>query len=506
MKRFRVFLSTVLAIAVMATSVILGACSGGGGGGSAQPAPKIQLSGTIGSGYSVPAKPASIFAKALSFFGYPTYAYAIAAFTVDKIIAIPMDRGSLQAWNMANTQIGTIDPDTRAFSLSLTKDTDWLLVLINSAGTPTTRFVASVALNTGSPDSMLSLPATISTLTSLNLGSVSYSTGDALTSKVVGTADFSLTTAQITAMAKTDDIFRNAKNIINNYNTATGVYYQLRPDFTWSSDYSTLTTTLSDPAYNYMGMGFQLDTNSPAITMDDLCSFGTTTLKLFPSTDVSDGTYTYNVGNPITNTGASPNCTLVNGFRQLGGTGLYATDAYAEGGVGLSMGPWARFPAKPVTPATWTWVENNVEKAWFDVATINPPVNDDGTPKGFVPAFKINTAPSTTSQIESIDVKWYYSDGASYLPLATEDLGILKHFIGRLEVKLEATTDQRRTCEMYFDPSTTTQVRPADFATVGNCSLTWYFNNDGHPDTNTGLMGFYESGGFGYFFNFFLPI
>jgi hypothetical protein len=38
MKRFRVFLSAVLAVAVMATSVILGACSGGGGGAASPPA------------------------------------------------------------------------------------------------------------------------------------------------------------------------------------------------------------------------------------------------------------------------------------------------------------------------------------------------------------------------------------------------------------------------------------------------------------------------------------
>ena len=77
MKRSNVLLAAVLAVAVIATSVFISACSsGGGGGGTAQSTPKIQLSGTIGTGYVVAAKPSSVFfAKALSFLGYPTYAY-----------------------------------------------------------------------------------------------------------------------------------------------------------------------------------------------------------------------------------------------------------------------------------------------------------------------------------------------------------------------------------------------------------------------------------------------
>jgi hypothetical protein len=31
----------------------------------------------------------------------------------------------------------------------------------------------------------------------------------------------------------------------------------------------------------------------------------------------------------------------------------------------------------------------------------------------------------------------------------------------------------------------------------------WYYDDPSHPETNTGMMGFYESGGFGYFFDFF---
>jgi hypothetical protein len=58
---------------------------------------------------------------------------------------------------------------------------------------------------------------------------------------------------------------------------------------------------------------------------------------------------------------------------------------------------------------------------------------------------------------------------------------------------------------MYFDPATTTNLVPSSFATT-NCNEDWYYGNSSFPDTDTGLMGFYESGGFGYFFDFFKPM
>ncbi len=512
MKRSYVLPAVVLAAAVMALSVIITACGGGGGG--AQQTPKIQISGTIGTGYTPAAKPASIFAKALTFLGYPTYAYALTVVpTVDKIIAIPMERGSLNAWQMANSQSADItSANGGEFTLSLAKDKDWLLVLINSTAIPATnRFVGSVAIDAGSSDSLLSLPATASALTSLNIGTINGSiTYDGLSTYVVSTTDFSLNSDQLTAMAKTDDIFRNAKNIINNYNA--GTYYQLRPNFAWEGDLSTLSTTFSNPAYVFNGMTFQLDTNSPTINMTQLCSIGTVTVGLYPSVPVSDGTYTYDPTNPVSNSGATA-CTTVNGFRQLNGN-IYATDAHQEGGPGLSYSIMPRYPTVPLPAATWTWKETvggvATDKAVFDVDTINPPVNTNGTPKGFVPSFKIITNPTATTKIDSVKIEWHYYNGTTYTAVAPADLAVLKHFISSMEIGFDVTDNgTRRTCDMYFDPTTTSEVIPGNFASSQrpNCALTWYYNDSdpAHAATNTGLMGFYESGGFGYYFHFFKP-
>ncbi len=495
MKKFAGFIALVLI-----GSFALAGCSGGGGGGGAYIPPdgpgKIQLSGTVdGGGYNYKPAP-TIFSRALSILGLNSLAYAgITIPAVDQIVALPMERGSLSAWGMRNAKRSTIGDDG-TFSLSITKDMDWLLVLIDSSATGTNRFVGSIAMNTATGDGLLNLPATDADISSMNLGTLTRTlSDDAISSATVTATDFNMTADQLTAMAKTDDLFRNAMNIVNNYGSfgnPSNVWYTLRPDFSWTGVLSQLTTTFSDPDMLFKGMSFQLDTNSPSVTMDEICSAGTTTLKLIPPGPITDQyNGTYNKDNPITN--ADVVCSNLNGDLEANGTNFYATDAYE----GMSYSFPADFTSLP--PGEWVWEEDEVTKAVFDVNTVNPPLTEVLGPKGFVPSFRVHLVPGAGQQIASVEVKWYYYDG-SYVPL--DDRSVLKHFISQMEVKFDVTyNNSRKTCEMYFDPVTTTQVSPSNPAF--GCPDAWYYNDDIHPETNTGLMGFYESGGFGYFFHFF---
>ena len=103
----------------------LNGCSGGGGGGVILGGGKgsMKLSGTIASSGSYT-------------FGKGTYGKSFApappTTPIDKVVAIPMDRGELDARNMPSSVSGTIGADG-TFDLTLPKDKDWLLVLINSA-------------------------------------------------------------------------------------------------------------------------------------------------------------------------------------------------------------------------------------------------------------------------------------------------------------------------------------------------------------------------------------
>ncbi len=508
----------VISLVFAAAAVTLISCGGGGGGSDTNTTNNnnVTLTGSVGSGYqAAPKLSTGFFANMLSYLGIGTPAYAaLTDPVVDQVVAIPVDHGSLRSDAMTSRVTSSIDSSGN-FSMTLSKNYDWLVILINSAATGTNRYVGSVGISTGS-DSLLNLPATVAAIANLDLGAVTRATTsstDAISTNSVTGTEFSMTATQLTTFAKADDLFRNAKNIVNNYDTATGVYYQLRSDFSFTGVYSQLTTTFSDPAYGYMGMNFQMDTTSPSVTMSDLCSVGTVTVELVPPGDVysSDTAITYNVSNPLSS-GVTPSCTplVISGVTstQVWSGDIYATDAYTQGMGGMSYSTGPRFTSL-LPDGYWIWMENDVPKAWFDITGVNPPVTSSGKPQGFVPSFKINlvSGATTTGQIDSVDVQWYYYDETSdsYVLLAPSDLAVLKHFIGKLEVKFDVTyLGTRKTCEMYFDPSTTTRVSPLDptFA----CPDTWYYNDPTHPETNTGLMGFYESGGFGHFFNFFIPI
>ena len=490
--RFKGINVPTLLLALGITTVLgfaMHGCGGGGGSSSGGSTGTIQLSGTIsssvGSGYSHK----SSMVPSLN----PT---------IDKVLAIPMDRGSLNSWGMQNSKTAAITADG-SFSIGLEKTTDWLLVLINSAGSGTGRFVGSLAMDAGTSGSLLNLPATITTISSMALGTISRTgTRDALSTRVVTTSDFTnLSASQLTAMAQTDDVFRNAMNIVNNYGTfgGAGIWYRLRPDFSWTGVSSELTTTAgTSPALAFKGMSFQLDTNATTVGMNTLCLGGVTTVELVPPAPISTGSITYGPGAPITNAGCA--LSALNAGQQASGTNFYATNVYSGE---MSYSVPADFTTIPA--GSWLWKENGTVRASFDINTVSPPyVAGTGQPTGFVPSFKINFV-GITKQIASVDINWFYYDGVGYTAVLPADLAVLEHFISSFEVKFDVQNGpSRKTCEMYVDPVTTTHVRPADFPTVGECSHAWYFN-DAVTDANynTGVMGFYESGGFGYFFHFF---
>jgi hypothetical protein len=337
----------------------------------------------------------------------------------------------------------------------------------------------------------------------MDLGVVSRpvaSSNDAISSANTVTAqDFNLTASQLTTMAKTDDLFRNAKNIVNNYDPVTGVYYQLTTLYHFSGNYNTLTSPLSDPAYTSIGASVGVATTSTEVTMSNLCK-GSASVAFIPSDLVSNGVATFGPLTPLSSVGMTCDTIAANGgtYQQTSvgsGGNISAANPFGT----LIFGPYGRYP---VLPARWDVTVNGVIKAQFDISGTSPPMTSDGRPKGYVPSFKINV--DGTKKITSVDIKWYYYDPAtgSYAALATADLKLLKPVIGNLEVKLN-NQGSGKYCGMTIDPVIVTQVSPADPSF--NCSDTWYFNDSTHPATNAGLMGSYQTGGLGYIFDFFLP-
>ena len=513
MKRLKVLPAAFLAAAVMAASVILGACSGGGGSAGAPPAAttKIQLSGTIASGGSYT-------------FGKGTYGktYYGAQSSISKAVAVPMNRGSLDARNMGSRMSGNIGTDGK-FGLELPTDQDWVLAITDSAD----GFVGSIAISAGS-ESIISLPATAATLTVISLGTMTGSGGDVVSSPAVTAANFGMNGSQFTALVSADDVFKNVKNIINNYNTATGVWYQLRPDFTWYGDYATIKTTYSGASWSYHHYTFQMDTNSTSLTIQDLCTNGTgsfTLAKWTPPTTISvvgtGGTPSVKYSDTIPITNSTATCTIYqsdNGpawsaSNPTGGGGFYASNAYAGAQQTLSYSIQEWF-AGSIPSGDWTWTEGVTEKARFDPSVSAPLAADGIRATGYVPSIKltlVTEGTGTTETITAVDVQWYFFDGSTYQLVPTADLGVMAHVMSNAEVIITTGINlPYRQGSFSFDPTIpaeqhvtlpTCAADPLNCWTYADLSAATPFRS-----TDAGAIGVaYSSGGIGRNFWAFAP-
>lgn len=412
----------------------------------------------------------------------------------DQVIAIPMSRGSLGGWNMTRSETAALGAGG-TFTLDLDRASDWLLVLANTTVAGSGRFLGSVNVRTGVGADLLELPLTTAAIDVLSLGTVTHTaTWDARSGTTVDAASFRLSDAQLLAVARSDDVFRNALNIVNNYGTyaGPGVYWDLRPDFAWWDTASSLSAGFSDPARlaaGYRGMSFQLDSNQTEFGIDALCAHSTVVTFEPPSAVTIDGV-PYSPASPLTSAGVTCDTLVTNQGTSLRG---WSGRLYMSGGYGaspaLSVGAASENPA-----GEWTLRVNGAVRARFDVAGVNPPVTAAGAPTGFVPSFRVNTQPD--GRITSVDVRWFYFDGAAYVPLAAADLGVLRYFIAALELDFASEVNGTVVTEdVYLDPAAATSAAPTRHV--------WYYGGTPPtPQQAAGLMGFYETGGFGHFFHF----
>jgi hypothetical protein len=450
------------------------------------------LTGSLGSGYTTVAGGTSYLSSG--------YAGVVIDKYVDKIVAIQSDRGYLDGSSMEYSRSATMDPDG-TFSISLDTGKDWLLVLMDStAPVKSDQFVGYVALNAGT-ENLLQVPASTSTTSSLNLGTITAS-GDIGESDPIDGSNFDLTSAQLLDLAKNDDVFKSVKNLVINYDNATGVYYTLRPDFRWNGSYASINGAFQDPSgYTYANYSFQLDSNTTTIDIDKICGTNgqeQVIVKLVPPSDVTTSDVyvrTFNPGNPMSST--TVKCKVatdnfIEAYQDPGNSDFFATNRY--GGVSQS---WAAPLSGTIPGGNWLYYEGDQLKGQFDVAVASP-LRADNTIKGFVPSARINIEEGT-GRILSVDLKWYYWDDSTsgYVELA--DVSVLKYLIGTGGVFFDNSLSGPRTYEtVNFDPAADTSVTPTQYP--------WYYGTDGPANEQLEGFGiFYSSGGIGFFINFFRP-
>jgi len=468
--------------------------TGGGGGGS------VAVSGTLGTGYTTPhASPAS--ASTLS----------VSDGVVNRVTAIPNFGGVLNANSITQAKTASVAPDG-TFSLSLENDKNWVLVLEDTDAVDLTeRFVGYIALKVDPTSSLLSIPFSAASATSISLGTISKSGDTGITDDTAAASDFTLTAEQLGTLARTDDLFKSVKNLVINYNETTGSFIVPVPTFEFRGIYDGMDNQFADVAdYSYRSYQILVLPNMPGFTINGVCGDGEpkVSLALYPPAGESvtdrEGTNIYDSENPITNdyaecSTASDDAIEANEpspFPPEPGYGdFYASNRDASLGfpVILEFGRGGGDGLVGDVPAGyWRYEVDNVVTGQFDIAVASP--WSGGFIKAVVPVLKVNRD-ATTGRISSIDIKWFLPNDTYTGYVELTDISVLGQLVEIAVIELENYSGERRYENEFFDPSTVTSYTPTN---------EWYWNgtNPGDPTLEAwGIHLSYVSGGVNLFFS-----
>ncbi|MBI5778946.1 MAG: hypothetical protein HZA49_05765 [Planctomycetes bacterium] len=491
-------------VAVLIAVIVIGynGCGGSSSSSGSSSVAKLTLSGKIGTSYIVAAAPSNILDRFCTIFQPQKAWAAYSDGTVDKVIAMPYDSGYLGEYCLQGIKEAVINVDG-TFNLSLEKDRNWLLILVDSSVTGREKFVGYVALKMNTTDSMLLAPVSSATASSLDLGTIEQSITDsdvALTENTVTTTAFSLSQSQLLDLAKNDDLLKIVKNLYFNYQG--GVYWNLRPDYNWSGDYSAISGTgFPNPStFTFSGgYNFQLDSNFMGITVQQFIGPPTGTpkalLELYPpaSVEAKDSGFIYDTSTPISNLNNTTGGPTVGGEWEAWANDFFAGERY--GNISYSTGSLTG----TIPVGFWKFGVTNtgtstlLSSAEFDVAVASP---ISGTViKGFVPSIKVNVDGS--KRITSVDVKWYAWDGAAYVEVT--DTSALKSLVGSFDFMFDNTTGGTRRYESSGHDVSVASVVPQGIP----AGTPWYYGNFGEVTEaqRAEMIGvFYSCGGIGYFF------
>jgi hypothetical protein len=486
----------MLIMDMLAFILYIGSC-GGSSSGSSRAKQTISVHGQVqaGSGYIAYAPAGNLLDKFCSLFT-PSLVFApVSDVSVNQVIAIQIDHGYIGSYFIQTAKEAAFKDGK--FTLSLETDKDWILLLVDTnAISDTQKFVGYVAYRVDSGNSLLALPASSATVSDIDLGNIDKSGDEALSTNPVTATEFAMTAEGLLTLAKNDNIFRAVKNIYTNYKN--GVYYNIRPDFTWHGDYASIENDYQAvTAYNYFSHSFQLDSND-GITMDAVAGLNGTPkklLQLYPPTGTSvptrNGIITYTDITPLSNANLGSVTTGGNGLRIVAATtpGEFCACETTSGNTSYVYGSGCLTGTIPAN--YWTYKIDGVTKGEFDCA-VSTPLTDDYKINGFVPVLKVNVEATITKTITSVDVKWYALSGTDYAKIT--DSAILNHLIkSTVFISDQAGT---RYDSINLD-STMSHGTPA---------MEWYFGTAGTADKQAAAFGiFYQTGGVGYTFNWFRP-
>ncbi len=403
----------------LALSVALSACGGGGGSGSSQ---NLTLSGSVDTADYPLAARSGWMQKLASAFGFGA-AHAQAIRTVDTLVAIPSDGGNIDIGVYDHIRSARIAGDG-SFELALTREYDWVLLLINSTAlTLDQKVVAYVTVPAtaavAADGSLVDLPFSAASGSAIDLGKLSASATDARAARSGNDAQsieaqLSLTLDQLKEYARNDDAYRHFANVYLNYASRSREFYFPHVEWSWQgAALDTLGNDASDPAaFSLSRASGEIETNTNSLAFADLCD-GTASLGLFPPVAVTIGGASFNTTDGIMNT-AMQSGNSGYGYCYNDRMGIQTSDSSAST---LSV----RFDLAPTDNGLWRLKADGQQIAAFDFS-LTSPLDTNGYPLGFVPVIRINRDAQNADRIASIDIQWkqYDSVSGSYTPVSDD--------------------------------------------------------------------------------------
>ncbi|ADU65699.1 hypothetical protein Selin_0961 [Desulfurispirillum indicum S5] len=339
-------------------------------------------------------------------------------------------------------------------------------------------------------DGLIGLPISVVESEAIDLGEVSLGDDeDAVAEETVDDTHFALNASQLLALAKNDNVFRNAKNIVANFHVDDAgeeTWYAIRADFSWQD-----TTLLNDNDSEYSDPAnleresceFQMDTNSETLTIQHICGEDVDKVPV--------GLFSPDGNTSLTNSDAV-SCEVENGVTNYISEYLFAGSNPEHTDKTLSY-VFKTDSVDDLDAGYWEWREDEVVKAVFDLG-IASPVAAEGKPAGFVPSIKLDW--TEDGILAAVLFQWYYHDGTGYVLVEDEsELSMLRHVLEKVEVGLY---------EMGHDTDTVEKIDfdPAEQFTIAPDEPNWTRQEDDGLKLLEKIHIFYESGGIGRIFIF----
>lgn len=452
-------------IRLLVLILILAGCGGGGagnGGGGAGNA--ISVTGTLGSTFRVSATSQIWHSEPNRLSNTPrTPGNYVVQSSVDTVTAVPIDRPFVNRASIFQEAVSVPIDENGSFSITLTTQKDWILLLIDSLAPRKEQIKAYAGLG-DTFDNLILMPLT-GALGDIDLGTLEGSGDEAVSddSMTLNEENFSLGLDELREIAKNDHLLKTIGNLYVNFNAETGASASVLMGFNWRHT-GTGNNVFTDPQdYFYEGLWsiFEID-SLVGIDFDGVVT-QTKHLSIIPPTPVyhqnHDGT-----GEWFTIFENTGNMTVDD--ASVGDGTLWANSDDNPFTIGLTTETgdvrvaYAGNLSSAIPPGWWVVEQDLVEMAAFDIGIAMPFVTETMIPTVYMPSVKVETDADNT--IQRFVWKWlrYNFSTGQYEELT--DIGHLATEMEWVGIYMDAVADGRAEI-LDIDSVTMTEIIPTNF-------------------------------------------